>query len=387
MNINNRRSATAFASGLLAALACITLGVGGPVESARAKAFGGSNVTVVATGLNNPRGLNFGPDGGLYVAEAGSGGAGPCGPGPEGDRCFGESGSVTRIDPQTGSASRIVSELPSLSTPDGSFSTGIHDISFQGAGNAYLTTGFSGDPNDRAILFGSAGSNFARLARMKVGKFSLVQDLGDYEAVNNPTGDEIDSNPYGILALADRRVLADAGANALNQVSARGTVSTLATFPDRMVPAPPFLELPPGTLIPMDCVPTTVAQGPDGDFYVGQLTGFPFPVDDANVYRVPAEGGAPVIHESGFTAVIDIAFAPDGSMYVLEIAKQGLLAAFIDGDWGGALIRVAPDGTRTEIATGELTAPGGVVVGHDGAIYVTNNSIFSGTGQVLRIEP
>ena len=33
-----------------------------------------ANVTVVATGLNNPRGLVFGPDGSLYVAEGGAGG-------------------------------------------------------------------------------------------------------------------------------------------------------------------------------------------------------------------------------------------------------------------------------------------------------------------------
>src|SRR5678815_6140949 len=34
-----------------------------------------SNVTVIATGLNNPRGLKFGPDGQLYVAEGGLGGS------------------------------------------------------------------------------------------------------------------------------------------------------------------------------------------------------------------------------------------------------------------------------------------------------------------------
>jgi hypothetical protein len=387
MKINKLQKLAASTTGsLLVSLGLIAgLSSDVPVE---ATSIGGSNVTVVATGLNNPRGLNFGADGGLYVVEAGSGGAGPCGPGPEGDRCFGNSGSVTRIDPQTHNATRILTELPSLATPDGSFATGIHDISFNGLGNGYLTTGFAGDPADRTTYFGSAGSNFARLARMNVaGKFALVQDLGNYEAENNPTGDEVDSNPYSVLAMAGKTVVTDAGGNALNQISARGHMSTLATFPDRMVLAPPFLELPPGTLIPMDCVPTTVALGPDGAFYVGQLTGFPFPADDANVYRVPADGGDTAVHQSGFTAVIDIAFGVDGSMYVVELARNGLLAAFIDGDWSGSLIRVAPDGTRTEIAAEMLTAPGGVAVGADGALYVTNNSIYNGIGQVLRIEP
>ncbi|MFL6468063.1 MAG: ScyD/ScyE family protein [Pyrinomonadaceae bacterium] len=343
-------------------------------------------VTTIATGLNNPRGLNFAPDGALLVAEAGSGGAGPCGPGPEGDRCFGESGSITRIDGHTGTVTRPLTELPSLATPDGSFATGVHDISFQGLGNIFLTTGFAGDPADRALNFGAAGQNFARIAKVNAGgKWSLAQDLGGYEALNNPTGDEVDSNPYGVLALAGKTIYTDAGGNALNQVSARGRITTLGIFPNRMALAPPFLELPPGTLIPMDTVPTSVAQGPDGDFYVGQLTGFPFPVDDANVYRVPANGGPAEVAAGGFTAVIDVAFGADGSMYVLELAKNGLLAAFEGGDWTGALIRVSPDGTRTEIAEGMLTAPGGVAIGNDGALYVTNNSIFSGAGQVLRI--
>jgi sugar lactone lactonase YvrE len=127
--------------------------------------------------------------------------------------------------------------------------------------------------------------------------------------------------------------------------------------------------------------------GPDGNYYVGQLTGIPTPVGGANVYRVPASGGTPEVFAAGFTCIIDIAFGPDGSLYVIEITKNGLLEAFVSGDWTGALIRVAPDGTRTEIASEGLFAPGGVALGADGAFYVTNNSIFSGTGEVLKIRP
>lgn len=384
MSIRNRISC-AFAVAMFgAALAVVNFG--SLIEPVNALATP-ETTEVIASGLNNPRGLNLGPEGALYVAEAGSGGAGPCAPGPEGIRCYGTTGSITRIGLRGGTVTRVATGLPSLAGEDGSFATGVHDVSLHGRGNAFMTIGFGGDPAARTTDFGSAGASFARLARMNAsGNWSLQEDLGAYEAAANPTGDEVDTNPYGILALPGKRVVADAGANALNEVAANGAISTLAVFRDRLVEAPPFLELPPGTLIPMDTVPTSVALGPDGHYYVGQLTGFPFPVGGANIYRVPSQGGVPEIYAEGFTGIIDVAFGTDGSLYVLELAKNGLLDAFIFNDWTGALIRVAPDGTRTEIAEGALFAPGGVVVGSDGTLYVTNNSIFSASGQVLRIR-
>jgi glucose/arabinose dehydrogenase len=64
-------------------------------------------------------------------------------------------------------------------------------------------------------------------------------------------------------------------------------------------------------------------------------------------------------------------------------ALYGSAPVFFGGP--GRLIRVAPDGTRT-IITAALLRPTGVVVGPDGELYVSNQSISVGTGEVLRIQ-
>ena len=130
-----------------------------------------------------------------------------------------------------------------------------------------------------------------------------------------------------------------------------------------------------------DAVPTGLALGPDGDYYVGQLTGGPFAVGAANVYRVPPAGGDPEVFASGFTNIIDIEFGPDGSLYVLQIANP------IPMFGAGRLFRIPPGGgTPTQINV-TLNAPGGIAVAANGTIYVTNNSTSATLGQVLRIRP
>ena len=74
----------------------------------------------------------------------------------------------------------------------------------------------------------------------------------------------------------------------------------------------------------MQAVPTSVAVRPkDPNIYVGQLTGFPFPPGAANVWAVTPDGSK-TVYASGFTNIIDIAWGPKGSLYVLEIAANGL---------------------------------------------------------------
>jgi len=79
------------------------------------------NVTVFASGLNNPRGLKFGPDGNLYVAEGGLGGdlstVGLCEqvPAPVGPYTGGFTARISKITPD-GTRSTVVDDLPSSAT-------------------------------------------------------------------------------------------------------------------------------------------------------------------------------------------------------------------------------------------------------------------------------
>jgi hypothetical protein len=334
---------------------------------------GGAQQTTVASGLNAPRGLTFAPDGALYVAEAGTGGTAPCFTGPEGDQvCYGTSGSVTRID--RNHQARVLTGLPSLAGAGGAQAIGPSDVSFQGNGNLYVTLGLGANPSVRAGLPAS-GQTMGWLLRN--GK--PVTDISGYEASANPDKGEIDSNPNSVLALPGGQAVVDAGGNSLLWVSGKGKISTLAVFPDRMVDAPPFLGLPPGTQVPMQSVPTSVVRGPDGALYVGELTGFPFQQGAARVFRIAA-GHAPQVYAQGFTNIIDIGFS-NGKLYVLEIAHNGLLS----DNTAGALIRVGRHGSQ-QIVSQDLTLPGGLTF-RDGAAYVSNcGACPGGAGSVVRIR-
>jgi sugar lactone lactonase YvrE len=358
----------------LAVLAFLALSLFTMAPATRAS----SSMEVIASGLNNPRGLGFGPDGTLYVAEAGMGGDEPCISGGEGEACLGLTGSVTRV--KNGVQERFITGMPSLAGEGGIAANGPSDV-IPHARNLDVVVGLGANPEDRELL-GSEGEGLGYLVRAHyTGAFIDWVDVSGYEVANNPDGGLIDSNPYsGAWVDPAKRVIADAGGNDVLVVAANGVTGTLAVFPDRMVEAPPFLGLPPGTLIPMQPVPDAVAVGPDGAIYVGELTGFPFPVGGANVYRV-VPGQEPEVFADGFTNIVDIAFDSQGNLYVLEITANGLLS----GDFTGALIKVDTGGNRTVVASEGLVAPTSVAVGPDGALYVSNFGVFPGAGQVVRI--
>ncbi len=333
-------------------------------------AAAGATVSTVMSGLDNPRGLAFGPEGALYVVEAGRGGTGPCTSSirpqePDQPRCYGPSGAVSRL--WHGVQERVVTGLPSYAGPSGQ-ATGTHDVAMLGLGNAHVSIGWGANPLLRDTL-GPPWTSFDRLARVDAsGNWRLETDAGAYVLAANPGGGSLDSNPYGLLAEPGQLVVAEAGGNALLAVRSTGSISTLATLPSR----------PQGR--PTDAVPTSVTLGPDGAYYVAELTGVPFAAGVANVYRV-VPGQVPAVAYTGFTTIIDLTFGPDRSLYVLEHSTGPVFFAL-----PGRLLKIAPDGTRTTVVDG-LTRPGSVAVGPDRALYISHRSISVGTGEVLRVEP
>jgi hypothetical protein len=247
------------------------------------------------------------------------------------------------------------------------------DLSFHGM-VAYVQIGFGGDPAQRALL-GDAGALFGWLLQIDPnGRYRPLVDIANHETLNNPYGGPIDSNPYGVLALPGRRIIADAGANALIESAANGRTRTLAVLP----PAQPGGR---------DPVPTSVAEGPDGALYVSQLTGFPFWRGTASVFRLATDGSSTEVYSSGFTAVVDLAVADDLTLYVLEIAS-GQVAPFPPPSPGlgvSRLVRQCPGGAPEVLLNG-LSFATGVALGPDGAVYLTNKGTSPNAGEVLRLS-
>jgi hypothetical protein len=240
--------------------------------------------------------------------------------------------------------------------------------------------------------WGIAGNGLL-LRQAPDGTIDTVLDIHDYQAGDpdpyNHEGEPAEeSNPFGLAALPTNDVLiADAAGNDVIRVSPNGDAVTVARFTRE-------------ASLDAEAVPTSIALGPDGYAYVGQLMGFPGTPGSAHIWRLNwnAEGAtcsvglndpSCSVWKSGFTSIMDLAFNPNnGTLYVYEIAKDGWLA-FEEGCFGPAgcppavLLEVKGGKTR-ELVPGELSQPGGVGVQKDGAVFVTDGMF--GDGRLLRVR-
>jgi hypothetical protein len=374
----------AILTGLLALIAA---------SSASAHHHGGAKVERIAMGLDNPRHVAVAPHGGVWVAEAGTG-APPsasksCFDSAEGAACTGKTGAITKID--RWGQRRVVTGLASFAPTSGESAIGPHGIYATG-GEVLFTNGGPTEPlrEGKTVLRDPTLVSEERISRLygtlrvigRHGRTFKLADIWRHELKHNPdaavANDHIDSNPVDVYADRGGVFVADAGGNTVLRVGRFGRVSTVAVFPNV-----PDLE-------GFQAVPTGVVRGPDGALYVSQLTGFPFPVGGAKVFRLEPWSGKVSEYASGLTNGMDLAFGRDGTLYVLEIDADSLFPP-VGPKTDGAVFTVPWHRSGSVAAQPlalpvTLTEPGGLAVGKRGDLFVSNHSREKGAGEVLRID-
>src|SRR5215472_14530881 len=296
-------------------------------------------VSIFATGFNGPRGLKFGPDGYVYVAEAGLGGTrstiGQCPqvPTPPGTYFGGRTARVLKVAPN-GQPTTVVDHLPSAGTGIG------------GNNNAEVAAGIAFIGDDLYFLIAGGGcshgnpdfpASVIRVNRHN-GTWKLVADLSAFFAAHpvahpNPGDFEPDGTLFSMVAVHHKLYAIEPNQGRLLEINPEnGKVRQLVDF----------------SASQGHIVPTAVVF--DGVFRVGNLSTFPIVPGSAKILDVTKHGRI-TDEMTGFTAITGLALDRDDHLYALELSTlAGRLAP------GTGKLVVLEDGQIEEILTG-LTLP------------------------------
>jgi hypothetical protein len=355
------------------ALSCASAFAGDhPANQPGPRAVAPNVVSVFATGLNNPRGLKFGPDGFLYVAEGGTGGLngtdGICDQVPEvGPYTANVTGArISKFDPVSAFRTTVIDNLPSSQTsPEaGSLISGVADVAFVGntlyalIGGAGCSHGVPDFPN--GIIRVNPG-----------GSYDLIADLSTFyknNPVKNPEPDDFepDGTSFSMLEYNGDLYAVEPNHGELDKITTAGVITRVADISATQ-----------GHIVP------TCITVKNGNFYVGNLGTFPIVDGTEKILKITPTGQGSLA-ATRFTTVLGVTFDAGGRLYVLENTTGNPFPTPFTGD----IIRLNKNGGRDVIATG-LFLPTAMTFGPDGRLYVSNVGFGpppNGLGQILKID-
>lgn len=304
---------------------------------------------LVTGGLNNPRGLEFGADGWLYVAEAGIGGPGS----PVG-------GGVSKVNVSNGAKAMVTMDLPTQTDAFGSVN-GPVDLAFMGGTLYVLTDGGAsyGVPSKPSGIY---------TVSLPSGSTALYANLSQWQQTHPVADPPADFSPdgswYNLSAVNGALYAVDANHGELVKVASPGAISRVTDFSATQ-----------GHIVP-------TAMDYRGNFYVGNLGTFPIQPGSASIRKVNPSGSIQTV-VSGLSAIVGLVIDQRSWMYVLEMGEQPFSFA-MPGQ--GMLYAISPSGEKTLLAGG-LNFPTALTMGPDGNLYVSVWG-FGGTpgqGQIMRI--
>lgn len=301
-------------------------------------------------------------------------------------------GQITQVEPWNGETNPVIT---GLGNPSG--------VAVDQRGTSWIVTGAAGGPPEEGAPPPPPAPYPASLLAVDrwIGAIETKADLEAYELDENPDGQlqfgddgippDALSNPFALVTRPGGVIVTDGGGNDVLSVNRDGTVSTLFVPPT--ITSGPCAEQPnnaPGTF-GCDSVPTGLAWGPDGSLYISALNSFAPGL--GAVYQINPYSGEIIDSWSGFTAPLGVAVGDDGAVYVSEglygsPEGEGPPPDGFDPSTVGRIVKVAPDGARTYAA---VTMSAGLLW-DDGELFASAWSLAAqfgipGAGQVVRVHP
>lgn len=290
---------------------------------------GHTSITLLADGLAGLTGGAIGPDGAIYVVDAGTGGENIIQLPEEfggGEANWGLTARIIRIDPEVGDVTTAASNLPSFESADGAFSAA--DVEFLGGQMYWLLTG---SVNELGIDEWPNG--VYRVTGGDDDEHDLVADISAFNDANPVDFPDAapGGNPFALQARGAGFIVSDGNFNRLLQVQTTGSISLLAQFDN--------------------VVPTGLEHSASGTLFNTWFSAFPHDPGDSKLVSVSVPGGNVSELAAGPAQLIDVEQAEDGTLYVLQFGDQQTDENAPPSPTG-RIYRVEDDGDLTALVDG-----------------------------------